>query len=122
MEAAVLGSGFDDPVDKACHLACHGDVGHALAVRAEGILPDIWFELLSKAVLSLFDCDGSGHPEGASKPTVAVLGQLGAAPTLFTAKSPIQIADQKDIDEGAMNRFVLKSRLGSRRERRIKAE
>src|ERR1700758_2182658 len=82
MEAAVLGSGLDDPVDNACHLACHGDVGHALAVRAEGILPDISFELLSKAVLSLFDCDGSGHPEGASKPTVAVLGQLGGAAEL----------------------------------------
>ena len=44
--------------------------------------PDVSFELLSKAVLSLLDRDGAGHPEGASKLSVAVLGQLGGAAEL----------------------------------------
>src|SRR5581483_4126285 len=82
MEAAVLGSGLDDPIDNARHLACNGNVGHALAIRAEGIFPDISFELLSKAVLSLLDRDGGCHPESASQPSVAVLGQLSGATEL----------------------------------------
>ena len=82
MEAAVLGSGFDDPIDNARHLACYSDVCHALAIRAQGIFPDISFELISKAILSLLDCDGSGHPECAPKPTVSVLGQLGGTAEL----------------------------------------
>ncbi|MFP5276128.1 MAG: hypothetical protein ACLGPM_03355 [Acidobacteriota bacterium] len=98
MEAAALGSGLDDPLDDACHLGCYGDIGHALAIRAEGIFPDVSFELLLKAVLSLLDCYDSGHPEGASRTSVAELEQLGDAAELAgvrsTRRSPLLIAQR----------------------------
>lgn len=55
MEAAVLGSGLDDPVDDARHLGGYGDVGHSLAIRAEGIFPDKSFERTPPSKYILFD-------------------------------------------------------------------
>src|ERR1700761_7870403 len=84
MEAAVLGSGYDDPIDDTRHFGGHSDIGHTLAIGAEGILPDVSFELLSKAVLSLLDCDRSGQPKGASQTGITVFGQLGSTAELAT--------------------------------------
>jgi len=53
MEAAEVGSGFDDPMGHACHLGGDGDVCHTLAIGIGGITPEISFELVPKAVLGL---------------------------------------------------------------------
>ena len=82
MEAAVIGSGLDHPIDDAGHLGCHGHVGHALTVGAGGIFPEISFELVTKTVLGLADGDCGRHPEGTAQSRVPVLEQLGGAAEL----------------------------------------
>jgi len=82
MEAAVFGSGLDDPIDDARHLGCHGHIGHALAVGASGVFPEISLELVTKAVLGLTHGAGGRQPEGTTQPRVAVLRELGRAAEL----------------------------------------
>src|SRR5579875_3605072 len=74
MEAAVFGSGLDDPIDDARHLGCHGHIGHALAVGAGGVFPEISLELVTKTVLGLADGDRGRQPEGTTQSRVTVLG------------------------------------------------
>ena len=58
MEAAVFGAGLDYAVGDARHLGCQGHIGHALAVGAGGVFPEISLELVTKTVLGLADGDG----------------------------------------------------------------
>ena len=73
MEAAEVGSGFDDPMGHTCHLGSDGDIGHALAIGTGGIAPEISFELVPKTVFGLAHSDRCSHPEGATQACVAVL-------------------------------------------------
>ena len=82
MEAAEVGSGLDDPMGYARHLCGDGDIGHALAIGTQGITPEISFELVPEAVLTQPHGNVGGHPEGAAKPRVAVLGQFGGSAEL----------------------------------------
>jgi hypothetical protein len=63
MEAAVVGSGLNDPVCDTRHLGRDSHIGHGLTIGTGWITPEILFELVSKAVLCLTHGDGGRHPE-----------------------------------------------------------
>lgn len=82
MEAAEVGSGFDDPMSYSCHLRSDSHIGHALAISTQRIAPEISFELVPKTVLAQAHGYCSSHPKCATKPCVAVLRQPGGAAEL----------------------------------------
>ncbi len=98
MEAAEVGSGFDDPMGHTCHLGGDGDIGHALAIGTCGITPEISFELVPEAVLGLAHGDRCSHPEDATQPCVAVLRELsGTAEQARLLRRQIEATELEEL-------------------------
>lgn len=79
-EGPVVCPAFDDCVNHARHLGGNGGQRLALEVGTGPIPCDVALELVPEAVLLLTDGDLGGHPESASKASIAELRQLGLSP------------------------------------------